>query len=55
MAKNTAKARDRKVPVEEHNTASWANIERSKPVSNVTMPGETQVTYAKEYVDTNEK
>lgn len=43
------------IPIEEHNTAAWANIEKMKPISNVTVPSETEVMNAKEYVDTNEK
>jgi hypothetical protein len=42
-------------PIENHETAAWANIEKMKPVSNVTIPNEIQVRNAKEYVDTNEK
>jgi hypothetical protein len=36
-------------------TASWANIEKQKPLSNVGIPNETEVINAKEYVDSNEK
>lgn len=43
------------MPVEKHDTAAWANIEETKPVSNVTIPNEIQVRNAKEHVDTNEK
>jgi hypothetical protein len=42
-------------PIEKHDTAAWANIEKVKPVSNVSIPSETQVRNAKEYVDSNEK
>lgn len=42
-------------PVEQHTTAAWANIEKTKEVSNVTIPSEVEVGNAKEYVDTNEK
>lgn len=43
------------VPVEKHDTAAWANIEKKKSHSRVTMPSDYQVINAKEYVDENEK
>lgn len=43
------------VPVEKHDTAAWANIERTKPVSNVTVPREEQVDNARDYVNDNQK
>ncbi|HQD32087.1 MAG: DUF3787 domain-containing protein [Acetivibrionales bacterium] len=43
------------VPVEKHDTAAWANIEKKKSHSRVTMPSEFQITNAKEYADENEK
>jgi hypothetical protein len=55
MAKNTIKEEFVKIPIENHENAAWANIEKTKPVSNVTMPDELQVRNAKEYVDTNQK
>lgn len=55
MAKNKLKQHFMGMPIEEHNTASWANIESMKPVSNVTVPSEVEVRNAKEYVDTNQK
>lgn len=42
-------------PIEKHDTASWANIEEMKPVSNVQIPNEMEVINAKEYVDENIK
>jgi hypothetical protein len=42
-------------PIEKHETASWANIEDLESTTNVTIPSETQVINAKEYVDSNEK
>jgi len=42
-------------PIEKHETAPWANIEKTKPVSNVAIPNETEVINAKEWVDENEK
>lgn len=45
----------KKRPIEKHETAAWANIEGTEPISNVNIPSETQVVNAKEYVDTNQK
>jgi hypothetical protein len=55
MAKNRYKEKSMETPIENHETAAWANIEKTKPVSNVAIPNEIQVRNAKEYVDTNEK
>jgi hypothetical protein len=44
-----------KMPIENHETAAWANIEKTKPLSNVAIPNEAEVINAKEYVDENEK
>jgi hypothetical protein len=44
-----------KTPIEKHETAAWANISRTKPVSKVTVPGNFHVERAKEYVDENQK
>lgn len=43
------------MPIEKHDTAAWANIEDLKSVSNVSIPNETEVKNAKDWVDTNEK
>jgi hypothetical protein len=43
------------VPVEKHDTAAWANIEKKKSHSKVTIPSEFQVINAKDHVDENEK
>lgn len=43
------------VPVEKHDTAAWANIEKKKSHSRVTIPSEFQITNAKIHVDENEK
>ena len=55
MAENRYKKKHMAMPIERHNTAAWANIAETKPVSNVGIPNEIQVRDAKEYVDTNEK
>lgn len=55
MAKNKIKERFMGIPVENHNTAAWANIENTKPVSNVALPSENEVSNAKDWVDANQK
>lgn len=55
MGKNKSKERSMAMPVEKNDTAAWANISKTKPVSKVTIPDEKQVRNAKEYVDTNQK
>lgn len=55
MAENKFKEKNIAKPVENHDTAAWANIQKTKHVSNVNIPSEVQVRNAKEYVDTNEK
>ena len=42
-------------PIEPHDTAAWANIEKIKPDSHVPMPNVTETINAKEWVDANEK
>ncbi|NLN63976.1 MAG: DUF3787 domain-containing protein [Clostridiaceae bacterium] len=42
-------------PIERHDTASWADLKRNKPVSKVIVPMESGVINAKEYVDMNQK
>ncbi|MDK2800408.1 MAG: hypothetical protein PWP27_1670 [Clostridiales bacterium] len=55
MAENKFKQRFMAKPIENHSTAAWANIYKTKPVSNVTIPSELEVRNAKEWVDTNQK
>lgn len=55
MAENKSKEKNMAKPIENHGSAAWANIEKTKPVSNVTIPSEVQVRNAKEHVDSNEK
>lgn len=52
---NSNKKNLKKQPVEKHNTAAWADIDKNLPVSNVAIPSEAQVINAKEWVDANEK
>ncbi|HHV96537.1 MAG TPA: DUF3787 domain-containing protein [Clostridiaceae bacterium] len=42
-------------PIEKHDTAAWANIKRTKPVSNVPIPSEFDVEHAREHVEENQK
>jgi len=55
MAENNYKQRFMGKPIENHDTAAWAKIYKTKPVSNVTIPDELEVRNAKEWVDTNQK
>ena len=55
MAENKFKECFMPLPVEKHNTAAWANIRQTKPVSRVSIPGEMDMENAKEWVDTNQQ
>lgn len=55
MAANKFKEKHMGVPIEKHDTAAWADIEKTKPVSNVTIPDELQVNNARDYVNENQK
>lgn len=55
MAKNKFKEKNMAMPIENHETAAWANITDTKSLSNVTIPDEYNVKSAKEWVDNNEK
>lgn len=44
-----------KIPIEKHETAAWANISKTKPVSKITIPEDFHVENAKEYVEENQK
>lgn len=55
MAKNKSKQKNMAMPIENHQTAAWANIESLKPESRVPIPSEIEVRNAKEWVDTNHK
>lgn len=50
-----AKSKTKNTPIERHDTAAWANIEYLKPVSQVSVPSETETFNAKEWVDSNQK
>jgi hypothetical protein len=56
MATNKKKDKKMGMPIEEHNTAAWANIERFQSAeSRVPIPDYEQVKNAKEWVDSNQK
>ncbi|KAF5042505.1 hypothetical protein SDC9_91601 [bioreactor metagenome] len=55
MAKNKSKEKNMAKPIENHDTAAWANQSNLKAVSKVNIPDEIQVRNAKEYVDSNQK
>lgn len=55
MAKNKSKEKNMGRPIESHETASWANKEKLKEVSNVSVPSEMQIEDAKDYADQNKK
>lgn len=55
MSENRKKEFFMQKPIERHDTASWADVQRNKPVSKVLIPKETGVINAKEYVDMNQK
>jgi hypothetical protein len=55
MADNKTKEGFMGVQIEKHDTAAWANIRETKPVSKVSIPNEVDVRNAKEWVDTNQK
>ncbi|SKA79476.1 protein of unknown function [Caloramator quimbayensis] len=50
-----SKKRFKAEPIEKHTAAPWANILGVKPLSNVSIPDEFNVSEAKDWVDTNEK
>jgi hypothetical protein len=55
MKKDEAKKDLIKQPIEKHDTAAWADINATQPVSKVPMPSDLAVENAKDWVDVNEK
>lgn len=54
MAENKSKEKFLANPIERHDTAAWrGHIEKTKPLSNVSIPSEESVYNAKEWVDSN--
>ena len=44
-----------RIPIENHETAPLMNMAKTKPVSNVSIPDESEMYDAKSWVDENEK
>lgn len=56
MSDSRKKARKiRDLPIEEHSTAAWANMQREKPVSKVPVPSTEDMELAREWVNYNQK
>ncbi|MBP7177079.1 MAG: DUF3787 domain-containing protein [Thermoclostridium sp.] len=55
MSDNRKKEQFLQKPIEKHDTASWADVQRNKPFSRVLVPKEEGVIDSKEYVDMNQK
>lgn len=55
MSDNRKKQIFMQKPIERHDTASWADIEKTEPLTGVIIPKESGVINAKEYVDQNQK
>ena len=55
MSRNNYKDSHVNTPIEQHDTAAWANINKQKAVSKVLIPSDAQVANSKEHVDTNQK
>ncbi len=45
----------KKLPIENHETAAWANIKKTKPVSNVPIGDIVDIDNAKNWVEENQK
>ena len=55
MSKNKFKQKNMAIPIENHQTAAWANIKNLKRVSKVYIPNEMEIRNAKDWVDNNHK
>lgn len=55
MAENRYKEKNMASPIENQETAAWANIENVKKVSRVPLPSVFEVENAKGWVDENQK
>ena len=45
----------KKIPIENHETAAWANIKKTKPVWNVPSGDIVDIDNAKNWVEENQK
>lgn len=55
MDKNNYKEKFQGIPIEKHDTAAWADISKTKPVTNESIPSEQEIRNAKDWVDANQK
>lgn len=55
MAKNKFKEKSMAKPVENHQTAAWANIETKRKIAQTTIPTALDTEFAKEWVEENQK
>lgn len=55
MEEKNYKQKRMNMPIERHDTAAWSNAKKAKTASNVFMPEQFSVEYAKEHVDSNQK
>ncbi|PKM50866.1 MAG: DUF3787 domain-containing protein [Firmicutes bacterium HGW-Firmicutes-7] len=55
MKINKTHSIDNKNPIENHQTAAWADIEKVQPESRVPIPSQEAVDRAKDWVEENEK
>ncbi|ADL52535.1 CDIF630_02480 family spore surface protein [Clostridium cellulovorans] len=55
MSQNRSNEKITTVPIERHDTAAWANMEKQQGITNVNIPSDFEVDNAKDHVDTNEK
>lgn len=55
MGKDNYKSKNQQTPIENQDSAAWANREKRKRISKVNVPDESQIENAKDYVDDNQK
>lgn len=55
MKKSKNYSIDNKAPIENHQTAAWADIKSVQPESRVPIPHEEAVDQAKDWVEQNKK
>ena len=55
MSKDKFKQKNIATPIENHQTAAWADIKDLKQMFGIYIPSEIEVKNAKEWVDSNQK
>ena len=55
MSQNRESEKFTTLPIEKHDTAAWANMEKQQRITNINLPSDFEVDNAKDHVDTNEK